>query len=179
VVSLIRLSDQTHQANSSWDKRAWPVYMTIGNICSRMRNSTSKNQIPLQALLPVPPKFTCKSSHTNKAQREINADTLWAIVQVILVQLQRVAQAAMVMDCVDGKTNIWFPSLLTWIPDHDEHVALKEIGGKSCPMCKVPCEDLGWNLLQISKYSSFSAMMWNASWVRVIRCCLCPIMHSL
>ena len=37
------------------------------NICSRMRNSPSKNPIPLRALLPVPPKFTCKSSHTNKA----------------------------------------------------------------------------------------------------------------
>jgi hypothetical protein len=63
------LSDQTHLTNFSGDKKAWPVYVTIGNILSRTRNSPVKMPILLLALLPVPPKFMGESARADEAQR--------------------------------------------------------------------------------------------------------------
>jgi len=84
VVPIIGLSDQTHLTNFSGDKKAWPVYMTIGNILSRTRSSPAKMPILLLALLPVPPKFTGESACANEAQRQTNADVLRAVFDLVL-----------------------------------------------------------------------------------------------
>jgi len=142
VVPIIGLSDQTQLTNFLGDKKAWPVYMTIGNILSRTRNSPAKMPILLLALLPVPPKFTGESARANKAQQQTNADTLRAVCDPVLAPLQPVAQEETVMDCADGKTRLCFPILSAWIADHAEHGALQRIGSKLCPKCEAPCEEL-------------------------------------
>ena len=40
LVSMIILSDGTHLSNSADDKTEWPVYMTIGNLSSKIRQMT-------------------------------------------------------------------------------------------------------------------------------------------
>jgi len=138
-----------HLTNFSGDKKAWPVYMTIGNILSRTRNSLAKIPILLLALLPVPPKFTGESARANQAPRQTNSDTLRAVFDLVLAPLQLVAQEGTVMDCADGKTRLCFHILSAWIADHAEHATLQGIGSKSCPKCEVPCEELGGDPRQI------------------------------
>jgi len=101
--------------------------------------------ILLLELLPLPPKFTGESAHwhANEAQPQTNADVLRAVFDLVLAPLQQVAREGTVMDCVDGKTRLCFPILSACIADHAEHAALQGIGSKSCPKCKVPCEELG------------------------------------
>src|ERR1700760_1548476 len=111
VVPIIGLSDQTQLTNFSGDKKAWPVYLTIGNILSRTRNSPAKMPILLLALLPVPPKLTGESAPKNEAQRQTNADALRADFDLVLAPLQEVVQEGTVMDCADGKTRLCFPIL--------------------------------------------------------------------
>ena len=144
---IIRLSDQTHLTNFSGDKKAWPVYMTIGNILSRTRSSPVKMPILLLALLPVPPKFTGESACANEAQWQTNAD--------VLALLQQVAQEGTVMDCADGKTRLCFPILSAGIADHAKHAALQGIGSKSCPKCEVPCEELGGDPRQMYETGNY------------------------
>jgi hypothetical protein len=79
VVPIIGMSDQTHLSNFSGDKKAWPVYVTIGNINSKTRNSPTTMAILLLALLPVPPKFTQQSAAADDRQRQINADSLQGV----------------------------------------------------------------------------------------------------
>jgi len=105
--------------------------------------------ILLLALLPVHPKFTGESACAKEAQRQTNVHTLQAVFDRVLALLQPIAQEATVMNCVEGKTGLCFPLLWAWIADHAEHAALQEIGSKSCPKCKVPCEELGGDPLQI------------------------------
>ena len=69
VIPIIGLSDQTQLTNFSGDKKPWLVYVTIGNILLRTRNSPVKMLILLLALLPVPPKFNGESARANEAQR--------------------------------------------------------------------------------------------------------------
>jgi len=97
----------------------------------------------LVALLPVPPKLTGESSRSNETQRQINADSLRAVFDLVLAPLHYVSYEGMVMDCAHGKTLLCFPILSAWIADHAEHMSLHGIGIKSCPKCKVPCNELG------------------------------------
>jgi len=76
VVPIIGLLDQTQVSNFAGDQKAWPVYVTIGTILSRTRNSPVKMPILLLALLPVPPKFTGESARADEAQWQMNADVL-------------------------------------------------------------------------------------------------------
>jgi len=142
MVPIIGLSDQTHLTNFSGDKKALPVYRTIGNIRLWTRNSPAKMPIVLLALLPVPTKFTGESARASEAQRQTNADTLQAVFDILLPPLPPVAQEGTVMDCPEGKTPLCFPMLSAWIVDHPQHAALQGIGSKSCPKCEVPCKEL-------------------------------------
>jgi len=142
-VPIIGLSDQMHLTNFSGDIKAWPVYITIGNILSRTRSSPAKLAILLLALIPVPPKFTGESARANEAQRQTNVDGLRAGFDLGLAPLQQVPGEGTVMDCADGKTRLCFSILLAWIVHHAEHAAMQGIGSKSCPKCDVLCEELG------------------------------------
>ena len=132
---IIGLSDQTHLTNFSGDKKAWPVYITIGNILSRTSNSPIKMPILLLALLQVPPKLTGESACANEAQWQTNADALQAVFDLVLAPLQPVAQEGTVMNYTNGKTRFCFPILSAWIADHAEYAALQGIPSKSCTRC--------------------------------------------
>ena len=74
--------------------------------------------ILLLALLPVPPMLTDDSGRTDDAQRQINADALWAVFNHVLAPLREVVQEGKMMDCADGKAHLCFPILSAWIADH-------------------------------------------------------------
>jgi len=56
LVPLIFKSDGTHLSNFAGDKKEWPVYMTIGNLSSKIRQMPSTDSIVMVALLPIPIK---------------------------------------------------------------------------------------------------------------------------
>ena len=86
VVPIIGLSDQTHLTNCSGDKKAWPVYMTIGNMLSQTRSGPAKMSVLLVVLLPVPPKLTSESRRADETQQQINADSLRAVFDLDLTR---------------------------------------------------------------------------------------------
>ena len=92
------MSDQTNLTNFSGDKKAWPVYITIGNLPSARRNSPGSMAVLLLALLPVPPKLS-KSSKADRRQRKINADTLEDVFELIFAPLQDVVHVGIPIDC--------------------------------------------------------------------------------
>jgi len=59
--------------------------------------------------------------------------------------LYYVSYEDMVMECVDGKTALFFPVLAAWIADHAEHTTLHGIGSRSDPKCHVLCNERGGN----------------------------------
>ena len=130
--------------------------MTIGNILSRNRNSPAKMSILLLTLLPVPPKLTGDSGRADEAQKQTNADALWAVFNLVLAPSQEVVQEDMVMDCADGKTDMYLPISSAWIADHAEHAALHGIGSKSCPKCEVPSKELCGNPRKIYKSCDYT-----------------------
>jgi hypothetical protein len=53
IVPIILGSDKTHLTRLAGDKKAWPVYLSIGNIAAKVRNTPSKNAWMIIAYLPV------------------------------------------------------------------------------------------------------------------------------
>jgi len=103
------MSDQMHLSNLSGDKKAWPVYLTLGNLPATRRNRPGFFAVRLVALLPVPPKLT--KSSADHLQRQINADTLRGVFELLFEPLQNAALQSMNMDWADGKVRRCFPIL--------------------------------------------------------------------
>ena len=136
--------DQMNLTNFSGDKKAWPVYITIGNLRSARRNCLGSMAVRVLILLPIPPKLS-RSSKADQCQRKINADTLQDVFELIFVPLQDVAHTGMAIDCADGKVRQCFPILSAWIADHMENVALHGLKTNTCLKCEVPTQELGTN----------------------------------
>ena len=143
---VVGFAYQTHLTNFSGDKKAWPIYMTMGNILSRTTSSPAKMPILHLALVQVPPRFTSESARANEARPQTKADVLRAVFDLFLAALHQVAGDGMVMDCADSKTSLCFPILWAWIADHAEHAAMQGIGSKLCPKGLVPCKELGGDM---------------------------------
>jgi len=135
------MSEQTHLSNLSCDKKAWPVYLTLGNLPATRPNRPRSFAVLLLALLPVPPKLT--KSSADHLQRQINADTLRGVFELLFEPLQNAALEGFNIDCSDGKVRRCFPIFSAWIADHIENVALHGIKSNVCPQCEVLPGELG------------------------------------
>lgn len=140
IVPIICASDTTHLTNFSGDKKAWPIYLTIGNIKSTTRNKPTAMALMLLALLPVPPKL--KDCRNSIVSAENNA-VIHRVLATILGSLVEPGKSGMTMDCADGKQRDCFPILCGWIADHMEHVLLHNLKNNACPRCEVLPEELG------------------------------------
>jgi hypothetical protein len=56
LVPLIFMSDGTQLSNFAGDKKEWPVYMTIGNLSLKIRQTPSRYSIVMVTLLTIPIK---------------------------------------------------------------------------------------------------------------------------
>jgi len=142
VVPIIGMSDQTNLTKFSGDKKAGPVYMTIGYLPSTIRNRLGSMAILLLGLLPIPPKIA-KASMADKLQRLINADTLCGVCELICAPWNSAAREGAPIDCADGKIRTCFPIMSGWIAEHMENVTLPGIKSNACPKCEMPPEELG------------------------------------
>ncbi|KAL0630534.1 hypothetical protein Q9L58_010619 [Maublancomyces gigas] len=142
VVAVICASDQTHLTNFSGDRKAWPVYLTIGNIKSKTRNRPSKMAFILLALLPIPRKVANLSARASRSQSMRSCIVLNKVLKNILAPLQGPGVAGLQRDCTDGKQRFCFPVLCAWLADHLEHVTLQNLENNGCPVCEVVLKDL-------------------------------------
>jgi len=62
LVPVIFASDTTHLTNFSGDGKLWPIYMSIGNIPSSIRQKPNQRAWVLVVLLPVGPKRVHKKA---------------------------------------------------------------------------------------------------------------------
>jgi hypothetical protein len=50
------MSDGMHLSNFAGDNTEWPVYMTIGNLSSKLHQMPTTHSVVMVALLPIPIK---------------------------------------------------------------------------------------------------------------------------
>jgi hypothetical protein len=54
LVAMIFLSDRTHLSSFDGGKKQWPVYMTIGNLSSKICQMPSVHTVVMVTLLHIP-----------------------------------------------------------------------------------------------------------------------------
>jgi len=85
LVPMILMSDRTHLSNFTCDKKEWPVYMTIGNLSSKIRQMPSAHTIEMVALLPIPFKNRNipqkRLDEQRQTNREVLNEVLWQLLQ--------------------------------------------------------------------------------------------------
>jgi len=152
IVPLICGSDETQLMDFSGDKKAWPIYLTIGNIHSSIRNKYSYLAHIVLAFLPVPPKFQRNSASDDRAQRDIGQQVLCDIAKIVLEPVTRFPKGVYINSgslwpCSTGKMRRNWPILASWLADHMEHANLMGIKYNACPKCQTPKDKLGSHIL--------------------------------
>ncbi|KAF8414436.1 hypothetical protein EV426DRAFT_579176 [Tirmania nivea] len=145
LIPVLLASDQTHLTNYSGDKKLWPLYMSIGNIKSTIRNKPTMNAwIPI-ALLPVPPKRLYKIPNYSTETQELNAlQITHEILSHILSPLAD-AKTQEGIEMVYCNENIYrcVPKLFAWLADHMENATIHGIASNHCPICVAPPNEFG------------------------------------
>ena len=149
IVPLIFSSDGTHLTTYSGDKKAWPVYMTIGNIHSEVRGKPNMCAQVLVGHLPVPKKMTKirGSANTDQLNRGWVRDSLQRAMDLLMAPVRRrvdedpneFIQTSEEDEwrCADGIYRRCVPLVAYWCADHMEYVTMMGIKTNACPKCSV------------------------------------------
>jgi len=143
VILMIFFSDATHLTNFYSDKKAWPVYMTIGNLSTTIRMAPSYHGILLIALLPIPIKMRDVPTPKYNAQKEHNRMIQQYILRHVLGPLMDVDRRIFYTRCADDYFRRCVASPAVWIADYPEHRDLHNIKNGICYWCECPPEEMG------------------------------------
>jgi len=87
LVPLIFMSDGTHLSNFAGNKKKWPVYMTVSNQFSKLRQMASTHSVVMVALLPIPIKTRNFPPKRLDEQRQTKREVLNDVLPGVLHSL--------------------------------------------------------------------------------------------
>jgi hypothetical protein len=136
VPSIIR-SDGKYLANFPGDKTEWPVYMTIGNLSSKIRLMPPTHSVRMVGLRPIPIK------NRNIPQKRLDEQQL-THREVLNSVLQRLRQPITLKHnpstesgyykvlCADGNFRLCIPVFAAWLADCPEYSKLHHLEWHVC-----------------------------------------------
>jgi hypothetical protein len=142
------MTDGTHLSNFARDKKQWPVYMTIGNLSSKIRQMPSMHNIVMVALLPIPIKnrnnLQRPLDEKRQRYREVLNELLRQLLQPLTVKHNPSTEIAYYnVLCADGNFRRCKPVLATWLPDCPAYSDLHHLEQHVCFWCECPKNELG------------------------------------
>ncbi|CUA73051.1 Ig-like and fibronectin type-III domain-containing protein C27B7,7 [Rhizoctonia solani] len=121
-------------------KYAWPVYATIGNICSHVRRRPSEHAMMLIGYVPVA-KLEWITDEEERRQKKW--EVYHTAMSMILEPLRDAARQGVEMLCADGGVRRVHPILSTQIGDWPELCTAGVCQNTRCPVCIVPFSERG------------------------------------
>jgi len=143
LVPMLFTSDATYLTNFSGDGKVWPLYMSIENIKSSVRNRpTFHTWVPV-ALLPSSPKRIKKVPGWSEEKQEQEAIQVHHdLLRFLLSLLSSAAQNRLKIKCADEVTRECYFRVAGWLVDHLENSILHGIYATRCPICESPQDKL-------------------------------------
>ena len=107
LVPVIIMSDGTHLSNIAGNKSQWPVYMTMGNLSSTIRQMPSTHSVVKVTLLPIPNRNLNNAQKRLDEQRQTNrkvlSEVLWHVFQPLIFKQNPSAESRYyIFLCADG-----------------------------------------------------------------------------
>ncbi|KAK7433564.1 hypothetical protein VKT23_020718 [Stygiomarasmius scandens] len=133
VAPGIIASDQTQLSTFSGDKKAWPVYLSIGNIEKGVRRKPSSRAFLLLGYIPTS-KLEC---FLEKECSQMGHQLFHDCMKIILEPLERAGREGAKTICADGYERLVFPLLAAYIADYPEQCLICCCRENSCPKCTV------------------------------------------
>jgi hypothetical protein len=148
MVPSIFMSDGTHLSNFAGDKKEWPVYMTIGNLSSKICQTPSTHSIVMVALLPIPIKNRnipqTRLDEQRQTNREVLNQVLWRLLQPLTFKPNpRAGSGYYNVLCADGNFRCCKLVLEPWLADCPEYSDLHHLERHFCFWCECPKNELG------------------------------------
>jgi len=148
LVPLIFMSDGTHLSNFAGDKKEWPVYMTIGNLSSKICQMPSTHTVVMVALLPIPIKNHNIPQKRLDEQRQTNREVLNEVLRQVLQPLTlkqnpNAESGYYNVLCADGNFRRCKLVLAAWLADCPEYSDLHHLERHVCFWCECPKNELG------------------------------------
>ncbi|KAG8724120.1 hypothetical protein FRC09_000267 [Ceratobasidium sp. 395] len=138
VVPIILSTDQTLMTRFSGSKKAWPVYLSIGNIGKDIRRKPSERAWVLIGYIPV-------SQLSNISNEERRRERRWQLfhtcMKAILEPLKAAGLNGVEMLCADGGVRRVHPILAAYIADYEEQARIACVRDGRCPICWVPNDE--------------------------------------
>ena len=125
LVPLIFMFDGTQLSNFAGEKIRWPVYMTTGNLSSKMRQMLLTQSVVIVALLPVPTKNRNINQKQLDEQGQTHQEVLNAVLRRVLWPLNfrqnpRPKSGYYNVLCADGNFRCCNAVLAAWLADRPE-----------------------------------------------------------
>ncbi|CCA74944.1 related to Zn-finger domain-containing protein-Laccaria bicolor [Serendipita indica DSM 11827] len=128
ILAWMLASDKTHLTWFSGDKKAWPLYLSLGNIKSKARNSLLKHAwIPI-GYLPVVDWRDPKDIRGALSQRLFHQ-----CIKIIIGSTHKPNNAGQMFVDAEGKERLCFLRFAAWIGDLPEQQLINCASASNCP----------------------------------------------
>ncbi|KAI6018454.1 hypothetical protein BKA83DRAFT_4464902 [Pisolithus microcarpus] len=173
VAPVILSSDKTSLSQFSGDKKAWPVYLTIGNISKDVRRQVSAHATVLIGYLPVS-KLECFQKKT----RSLTGYRLFHhSMSLLLRPLADAGRHGRDMVCADGYLRHVHPLLAAYIADFPEQCLVACNKESRCLRCLVESNKHG----DLEDWASriFDPFWKDLPFTNIFACLTPDILHQL
>lgn len=121
----------------------WPVYLSIGNLSSNIRNKPSLGGYTIIGFIPVPPKIAKLKDKEAEAYRDFKVRMLQEVICSILNGFYSEDNATFTAFCADGNFRRCFPKLVGWMGDYPEHIKIQGLKYGQCFWCEADRDTFG------------------------------------
>ncbi|KZT54934.1 hypothetical protein CALCODRAFT_408888, partial [Calocera cornea HHB12733] len=136
IAPLLLASDKTTLSQFTSNTKAYPVYLSVGNLSKTRRRKPNQHGMVLVAYLPanglkalIPDENKRRSS-----ERQLFHDCMSDLLQPLIAA----GREGVPMTCGDGYVRRIFPLLAAYIADYPEQCLIGCCKYGSCPRCIAP-----------------------------------------
>jgi hypothetical protein len=129
IIPVLLGSDKTHLTVLAGDKKAWPLYLSIGNIPSQIRNALKQQAWALIGYIPVvhfEDNVDLQSTLINRLFHQC--------VELILDPLIKTGEDGQEMKDSKGDVRRCYPRVAAYLADYPEQVLINAVAGNNSPI---------------------------------------------